>query len=203
MPNASEAPNPEADEAYTYTLADLDTIIGNHLRLGISTLTELADYHRRFTAITNFLISKSRLSEMEQKRAFILGFQPTLWSRISQRLQLTLPDQVPDEPYEIEVVHAAAWFVLHGTSSMVNLLAPPQSTSSAAHEPVVNSDTLAPLFAEFTKSILEVLKQNQNQNQPEQHQLENNLRRARVTNHGITGACNFCRKPPHSIRGCK
>ncbi|KDR81131.1 hypothetical protein GALMADRAFT_207976 [Galerina marginata CBS 339.88] len=181
---------PGADDDQRYSLADLDIIIGSHQRLGLSTLTELADYYRQFSAVTTFLVEKERLSELDQKRAFIKGFPPALWERVSQRLQLKFPDKYPDHPYEMEKVHEAAQYVLHGTSTMVNHFTPPQSTSSVASEPVVKAENLAPLFTEFTKSILEILKQNQQQ--------QSNSRRA--TNYDVT--CNFC-SGPHYIRDCK
>jgi hypothetical protein len=55
-----------------------------------------------------YLRGKNRLSEAEQSRAFVRGFPPTLWSVISQRLQLKLPNHFPDDPYPLESIHEAA-----------------------------------------------------------------------------------------------
>ncbi len=73
---------PAADEDYKYTLADMDILIGNRQRLGIHSLADLADYHAQFLAITKFLISKQRLSEIEQKRAYVRGFPSQIWNKI-------------------------------------------------------------------------------------------------------------------------
>jgi hypothetical protein len=89
------------------------------LRLGIISLADLGDYFRHFYTITTFLRGKSRLSEAEQSRAFVRGFQPDLWSRILQRLQLKLPDHFPDDPYTLDEIHKAARFVLHGTPANI------------------------------------------------------------------------------------
>jgi len=73
-----------------------------------SSLGDLGDYYRQFYTITTFLRGKQRLSAAEQSRAFVQGFQPDLWSRISQRLQLKLPDHFPDDPYDLIEIHEAA-----------------------------------------------------------------------------------------------
>ncbi len=81
---------PAADEEYKYTIADLDFLIADRQRLDITSLTDLANYHAHFLAITSFLISKHRLSQIEQQRAYPRGFPPALWSKVAHRLQLKL-----------------------------------------------------------------------------------------------------------------
>ena len=54
---------PDADDAYKYTLADMESLIANHQRLDKDSLADLTDYHAHFLAITTFLISlKQHLS---------------------------------------------------------------------------------------------------------------------------------------------
>ncbi len=69
---------PAADDEYRYTVADLDFLIADRLRLDITSLTDLADYHAQFLAVTSFLISKHRLSAIEQQRFYPRGFPPAL-----------------------------------------------------------------------------------------------------------------------------
>jgi len=122
---------PGSEEERKWSVADMDKLVGERSRLGVLSLGDLGDYYRQFYTITSFLRSKHRLSEAEQSRAFVRGFQPDLWTRISQRLQLKLPDHFPDNPYALDAIHEAAQYVLHGTPS--HLLAPPISLSSAMH----------------------------------------------------------------------
>ncbi len=75
---------PAADDEYRYTISDLESLIADRQRLDITSLTDLADYHARFLAITNFLISKHRLSQIEQKRFYPRGFPPALWNKVAQ-----------------------------------------------------------------------------------------------------------------------
>ena len=50
----------------TYTMQDLDLIIGHYAWIGILTSTDLGEYYRRFLLISRYLISKNCLSTQEQ-----------------------------------------------------------------------------------------------------------------------------------------
>ena len=146
---------PAADNEYRYTIADLDFLIADRQRLDITSLADLAAYHALFLAITKFLISKHRLSQIEQQRAYLRGFPPALWSKVAHRLQMKFIAHLPDDPYPITDLYAAAHFVLHSTcsTSFTQLYtAPPPSPSSL--DPVVNTVQLSTIFAKFTKSII-------------------------------------------------
>ena len=183
---------PAADEDYKYTLADMDILIGNRQRIGIHSLADLADYHAQFLAITKFLISKQRLSEIEQKRAYVRGFPPSIWSKISQRLQLKFLDHLPDEPYPIEDVQAAARFVLHGMHSTA-LIAPVPSSTATSLDGIVKAEQLGSIFTEFTKSIIEALNSSQNRSRTNASMSDSGPRDIK---------CNFCGKD-HFIRNCE
>ena len=58
------------------------------LRLGILNSNDLGKYHQEFLVISQYLVSKNRMSELEQVRAFMHGFQPALDQQVWQRLQL-------------------------------------------------------------------------------------------------------------------
>ncbi|KAF9539933.1 hypothetical protein CPC08DRAFT_806142 [Agrocybe pediades] len=191
---------PDSNEEYKYSLADMDLLVGRRHRMGMETLADLAEYHSQFLAITTFLIKKKCLSDIEQKRAYVRGFPPALWAKVSQRLQLKNLDHLPDEPYEISEVQAAARFVLHGTtSSSATNLTPPASTSSSSTSPsldvVVKPEQLGSLFTEFTKSIIDAINNSQNRARPPQPTSS-----ASTSNRDLR--CNFCGKD-HFIRNCE
>ena len=120
---------PGSEEERKWSVADMDKLVGERSRIGVISLADLGDYYCQFLAITTFLKSKSRLSNDEQSRAFACGFQPEMWARISQRLQLKFPDHFPDDPYPIDAIHEAARYVLHGTPSSLLTVASPVGTS--------------------------------------------------------------------------
>jgi hypothetical protein len=105
------------------------------------------------------LLTKNRISEAEQSRAFIRGFQPDLWRRISHRLEIKLPDHDPDDLYSLFEINEAAKHVLHSTSqnsflqpSVTSTAPPPQPAS-----PYLKAEDLSTLFQQMAQSFLKVL----------------------------------------------
>ena len=111
---------PRSEEERKWLVLDMDKLVGKTSRIGILSLSELGNYHRRFLVITVFLLSRAQISVVEQGRAFARGFQPELWARISQHLQLKFPNHFPDDSYNLQDIHDAAQFVLHGTTAAYN-----------------------------------------------------------------------------------
>jgi hypothetical protein len=88
---------PGSESERKWTIADMDKLVREQLRMGILDVSDLRNYYRVFYTITQFLLTKHRISEAEQSRAFIRGFQLDLWRRISRRLEIKLPDHDPDD----------------------------------------------------------------------------------------------------------
>ena len=103
-----------------YSSSDVDILVGERLRLGIHFEDELDDFHKRFLKITNWLIDRRQLSDLEQQRSYIRAFRPSLLTSILTRLQTKIPDQHPDIPYKVSVVYEAALFVLKFQSASVH-----------------------------------------------------------------------------------
>ena len=62
----------------------MDKLVGEQLQIGIYDAGDLGLYYRSFYNITQFMHNKNRISEAEQSRAFVRGFQPGLWMRIAR-----------------------------------------------------------------------------------------------------------------------
>src|SRR5271155_4769354 len=107
---------PDASGDYVYSLRDVDLLVGERQRLGINNTNDLSDYHLQFLVITSWLIDKKQLGDLEQQRAYIRAFQPTLLVAIINRLQMKFPDHHPNIPHQIHVVYEAARFVLQGSA---------------------------------------------------------------------------------------
>ena len=193
---------PDALGDFIYSIRDMDLLIGKQQHVGITSTQDLSDYHLQFIAITTWLISKVQLGNLEQQRAYIQAFQPSLLNAIINRLQLKNPDHHPNGPHKVKEVYEAARFVLQGyTSFTQNLIAsnsPQQSQQpqSPSNSPVdstntpVEAEDLSALFARFTKSIIEALQSTQHRGQPH-------------ANHSHTGKleCNYCGEE-HFICDC-
>jgi hypothetical protein len=57
---------PSSEEDNKWSIADMDKLIGEQLRLGILNATDLGVYYRSFYAIMQFLKTQGRLSDQEQ-----------------------------------------------------------------------------------------------------------------------------------------
>ncbi|KAF7372028.1 hypothetical protein MVEN_00061100 [Mycena venus] len=81
------------DEERRFELSDMDALIGHYSRVGILSLEDLTTFYRKFLRITTYLISKKRLSEVEQSRSFLRAMQPASFSvDVKLRLQIKKPD---------------------------------------------------------------------------------------------------------------
>ncbi|KAF8801225.1 hypothetical protein BYT27DRAFT_7072500, partial [Phlegmacium glaucopus] len=193
---------PDADGDYVYSLRDVDTLIGTHQRLGITTTNDLSEYHLRYVAITTWLIEKQQLGDLEQKRSYLRAFQPALLSAITNRLQMKFPDQHPNIPHKIQHVYESARYILQSSNTEAQgYYAPlpsaptpvlPPTISLSPAEPAIKTETFNSVFAEFTKTIADALKQT-SRIRPAGHQ------------HATTSRntdCNFC-GGAHYIRDCE
>jgi hypothetical protein len=68
----------------------MDKLVGEQLWMGILNVSDLGNHYWVFYTITQFLLTKNRISEAEQSRAFTRGFQLDLWCRISRRLEINM-----------------------------------------------------------------------------------------------------------------
>ena len=197
---------PDASGDYVYSLRDMDLLIGERQRLGISNTVDLADYHLKFLAITSWLIQKQQLGTLEQQRGYLRGFQPRLLAAINNRLQMKNPDHHPNVPHTVQDVYEAARFILQSaTTAPQNYFSPTPSNvnppfvpdgvvSIAKRESSVKKEDLSSLFTEFTKTIVEAINQNGTRGRynPNTASSDSNPR---------STTCNFC-GGPHYIREC-
>ena len=60
-----------SDSEQQWAIADMNKLVGETLRVGILSLTDLGKYHREFMAIMMFLIVKNCISPAEKSHAFM------------------------------------------------------------------------------------------------------------------------------------
>lgn len=144
---------PGADDKRKWAVADMDTLVGKRSRIGIHLLGELAEFHRRFLAITTFLISKNRLSTAEQNCGYLCRITGNLKDKINAQLQLLDPNHYPDDPWPLTQSYEAVRYLLHGTSSSVE-----HSLSSLGPTSKLNSlPVILTVKTEDLKSVLDTV----------------------------------------------
>src|SRR5271155_209515 len=149
---------PEAAE-FLYTITDIDSLTDERQRLGMTTVQDLSDYHLQFMAITTWLIKNGQLCELGQKRAYIRAFPAQLLPTIVTRLQVNFPKHHPGIPYPVTDVYNTARTILQGIQ-FTSQVQPISATSEPTEFPI-KTENLAPVMAEFTKTIIQAVKSNQ------------------------------------------
>jgi hypothetical protein len=147
---------PGSEDDRKFSISDMDKLVGEQLRIGIHDSNDLGVYYRAFYNITSFLLAKNRISEAEQSRAFVRGFQHVLWIRITHRLELKFPHHYPDDPYPLDDIHDAAKFVLAGsTPSNVSssTLSSKTSHSTSQHPSHPSTSTPVPTISSSAPQI--------------------------------------------------
>ncbi|EED78174.1 predicted protein [Postia placenta Mad-698-R] len=194
---------PGADDTRKWSLADMDQLIGERARIGIHNAADLGCYYHDFMAITKHLIAQHRLSPIEQSRAFLRGFQPALLTRLETRLHLKHPDHYADDPYTMAEIHAAATFILHGTSSTPmtaanQATALTSSTSTTVPPGMIKTEDISMIIESLSRMIATLI-------QPTTHATHNHApaprQQAAVHVHENSGAeqtCHYC-----GNRGCR
>jgi hypothetical protein len=174
---------PEIARDRMHTLADLEKAVRQAARKDIWSEAELGAYYRRFCLVSRYLIERGRLLLIEQSRAFLRGFRPSLEAQIREQLREKFLDHIPGDPYATDDVFDAARFVLarnqcaatpeaqglSGASYMLEIQTPVQiaNTADPASDPAVldadpTSDALDKLAETIAKlrEMVEATTQN-------------------------------------------
>jgi hypothetical protein len=109
-----------------------------------------------------FLKSKGRMSDLDQSRMFVQGFQPELWATIKNRLAIKFPDHYPDDPYPLSNIYEAAKFVLHGSTPSILLSQPAYGTQPPSHiqpttSPTIKVKDLSFFLEKFSQTLIKAL----------------------------------------------
>jgi hypothetical protein len=150
-----------------YSICDVQTLITNQQRLGIGTVADLREFHLHYLMITQWLINRQYLCELEQRRSYIKAFPPTLLQSALFRLQIKFPDHDLNIPYPITDIYKAAQFILlYNSASEYHYYTPVRSeyqslsvvqAPTAPKEPLFNAENLSALVPRFTKAVNDVI----------------------------------------------
>ena len=83
------------DAERRWSIGDMEKLVGEVSRVGISSLADLGKSHREFIAMTTFPIMKNCISAAEQSWAFTRGFPQKFWTKVAHWPQLKFPNHFP------------------------------------------------------------------------------------------------------------
>jgi hypothetical protein len=183
----------------TYSLQDLDILVGHYARTGVTSSADLGEYHRQFLLISRYLVSKSRIATQEQSRMFLHGLPPHLEARVRQRLQAKFIDHFPDDPYPISDIYDATNYVLTCGASAASAPHPSASNSSisAADPTTTKLEALTTAIASLGQLFQSALLPQFTGAPP------SNAATYSAPSAPPSGVCAFCGEPGHFARDCE
>ncbi|KAF8802911.1 hypothetical protein BYT27DRAFT_7111158 [Phlegmacium glaucopus] len=92
---------PSSNTSTLYTIRDMEHLISERQRLGITTCDDLANFHTAYFSLTQWLISNGYISKHEQQRRYMRVIPQSLIPAVSTRLQITHLLHNPLLPYEV------------------------------------------------------------------------------------------------------
>ncbi len=95
-----------------HTLEELEKLIADRVRTPIHSREELGEYNCNFLLVSHFLISKNRISWIDQLHYFLASFEPILAMAICSQLERKFLDRLPVDPHKIEDIYDAALYAL-------------------------------------------------------------------------------------------
>ncbi|KAG5716072.1 hypothetical protein E4T56_gene10785 [Termitomyces sp. T112] len=122
---------PGTDASARYNLGNLERLVNQTFNSGLATLGRFSNYYRDFQRIARWLLTNGKLYRNEERRLFQQGIPTSLWSKIVRRLEITLPDHHPEDPYEVDQVFKGANGI-HTSPPPTPLHAPKQETLELA-----------------------------------------------------------------------
>lgn len=198
---------PGSDDDLQYTLHDLETLVSDANK-NVASQGDLGAYYRKFLQISSWLIGKNRLSTLEQSRAFLRGLPPAVHNQVMARLAIKQPDHRFDDPWDLDDLHEAAVFVLHGTSftpsSTLRVGDGPRTVEVKQEAVQVKTETISSMIEAVTQGFAQALRTVM---PVQQYSKTSNTtptggRRGEDGNSNNNNRCGFCNQPNHYIREC-
>ncbi|RXW16706.1 hypothetical protein EST38_g9147 [Candolleomyces aberdarensis] len=103
---------PGAGEDHRHAPADLDDLISSYRSKKIRTRAQFNEYWKKFFVISDYLVTKKRLSVEEQSKKLLEGLPDALARRVRSQLRIQYPTHHPSDPYDVDQIFQAVNFVL-------------------------------------------------------------------------------------------
>jgi len=95
-----------------HMLEELEKLVADCAHTLICSREELGEYNHNFLLVSHFLISKNRISWIDQSRYFLASFEPILAMAICSQLERKFLDHLPVDLHKIEDIYDTALYAL-------------------------------------------------------------------------------------------
>ena len=134
----------------------LRALVNEQKSIPIEDAEDYGAYHRSFLIISNFLASKSRLSNREISHYFLQGLEQSFRYKVEAQLKAEYPKRHPEDSYTLQEIKSAALFYL-SCFPEIQQKAPPISSISNKNEDLHQSHKKHKLIIE---AVVEAITKN-------------------------------------------
>ena len=180
------------DDDRRYSRQDLEALVSDTNKAGISSKEELGAFARDFMRIAGYLITKGRVGQVEANIMAMQGLGEKLRDAVLNRLQILSPNHHPQDPYPVNNIFAAASFVTEAGSFVTF-----SGSSRASPSPSVKVKKEVFEASELVGELRALRAQvNALQSQPPRMS-------GGFPGRMPSGSCNFCGNSGHYMRNCQ
>lgn len=110
-------PGSNLSDSRAFTVADMNSLIGNWALQGISSKEALGNFYRPYFTITSKLLQHNIISMIDQTRGFFTVFNgnPDLARQIQGWIERNIPTYFPGDPVPLDRLYEAAIWCLSGS----------------------------------------------------------------------------------------
>ncbi|KAG5640348.1 hypothetical protein DXG03_009137 [Asterophora parasitica] len=195
--------HPGSEENAQFNQTDLDLLLTTTRTTGICSLSKLGEFHRTYLNISNFLVSKGIIADLEQYKAFCSIFSPAMWTQIQSRLNIVKPNHAVGTPYTImEILSAATFYFKQASAISTDAIATTPGPQVKSKEAIISGiQHLEQAINMFTGQI-QHLKTGTGGGPPNQQLLPGPPLQNYPPPAQARGPCNFCSRDNHYISTC-
>ncbi|KAG5641105.1 hypothetical protein DXG03_005981 [Asterophora parasitica] len=185
-----------------FNQTDLDLLLTTICATGICLLSELGEFHCTYLNITNFLVSKGIIADLEQHKAFCSIFGLAAWTQIQSWLNIIKPNHTVGTPYTItEILLAATFYFKQASAISTDAITTPSPQVKSKEAIISGIQWLEQAINTFTSQIQHLKTGTSggppNQQLPLGQPPQNYLPPAQAPS-----PCNFCSGDDHYIGAC-
>ncbi|KAG5640347.1 hypothetical protein DXG03_009138, partial [Asterophora parasitica] len=190
-------------ENIRFNQTNLDLLLTTTRATGICSLSELGEFHHTYLNITNFLVSRGIIADLEQHKAFRSVFGLAAWTQIQSWLNIVKPNHAVGTPYTItEILLATTFYFKQASAISTDAIATTACLQVKSKEAIISSIQCLEQAINMFTSQIQHLKTGTGGGPPNQQLLlgpppQNYLPPTRAP-----GPCNFCARDNHYIGTC-
>ncbi|KAG5639784.1 hypothetical protein DXG03_003562, partial [Asterophora parasitica] len=191
---------PGSEENARFNQTDLDLLLTTTCTTRICSLSELGKFHCTYLNISNFLVSKGIIADLEQHKAFRSIFGLATWTQIQSRLNIVKPNHTVGTPYTItEILLTTTFYFKQASTISTDTIAMTPGLQVKSKEAIISSIQHLEQAINMFTSRIQCLETGTGGGPPNQQLLPGPPPQNYPPPTQAPGPCNFCGRDNHYI----